>query len=405
MLHFFWGTRVMKRRKNGEGSYGTKVLHGVTYKFYRAPDRAWTVYARTAKELERKRAEKENSFVQSAAPNGPVTVSELCKKWLLSRKKDITAGTYDNYEDILAAMIVKFKGYDIGNKQVNGLTKEMLESYLFALSNQYSKNSIDRAWTIIKQSIEYGQSNGIMENPIMLKNVKKPSEKNVAVKKKEVHFTTLSDMELLYREAHRIGDNGKPVYGNASKVIVFIMYSGLRVSEAIGLKWKYVKKDLSEIKVMQSHRKIADRDEDGAAILVDGHKTYHKTQKSTKSVSGERTVPLPDRAIGILQLFCEMFPDHKDEDYVFLTSKGTVFMRENVERTLQRMLKRSDCECKDYTPHSLRHGYGSILLSEGVDIKTVSVLLGHKDISTTYNIYIHVLESDKKKAVRNIFNQ
>ena len=69
------------------------------------------------------------------------------------------------------------------------------------------------------------------------------------------------------------------------------------------------------------------------------------------------------------------------------------------------MMNNSECSNKEYTPHSLRHGYGSILLSQGVDIKTVSVLLGHKDISTTYNIYIHVLENDKKKAVIDTFDK
>ena len=68
------------------------------------------------------------------------------------------------------------------------------------------------------------------------------------------------------------------------------------------------------------------------------------------------------------------------------------------------MLENSECSNKNYTPHSLRHGYGSILLSQGVDIKTVSILLGHKDISTTYNIYIHVLEEDKIKAIKDVFD-
>ncbi len=188
----------------------------------------------------------------------------------------------------MTAMIEKYKDYDLGSKQVNGLIPEMLEAWLFALAGKYSKNSIDRAWTIIKQSIEYGQKNGLVSKDLAVKNVRKPNEQNVAVKKKEVQFATMPDMEILYKEAYKVNSKGKPVYGSASKVLVFIMYSGIRASEAIGLKWKYVKDDFSEIKVMQSSRKVADRNPDGSAILVDGHKTYHKVQKSTKTVSGER---------------------------------------------------------------------------------------------------------------------
>lgn len=47
------------------------------------------------------------------------------------------------------------------------------------------------------------------------------------------------------------------------------------------------------------------------------------------------------------------------------------------------------------TPHELRHTFGSLLIKKGVDIKVVSKLLGHKDISVTYNIYIHVLQEQE----------
>lgn len=400
------GWEQMKRRRNGEGSYGTVKKHGVVYKYYCAPGKEWTVYARTAAELEEKKKKREQEEKEKAKLSGePLTVSVMWKRWLLSRKNDISPGTYDNYEDILTAMVDKFTGYDLGNKQCSGLTPDMLESYFFALSNKYSLNSINRAYTLLKQSIEYGQQNGLVPDNFSVKNVKKPTERNVAVKKKEVQFTTLSDMEILYREAYRKDDKGRNVYGDAARMLVFIMYSGVRVSEAIGLKWRYVKADYSEVRIMQSARKVAERDANGNAVMVDGHKKYSRVSKSTKTESGERTIPLPDRASDVLRYFAEAFPDHKSDDNVFLTSKGTLFLRENVERVLYRMQNNSDCSCKDYTPHSLRHGYGSILLSEGVDIKTVSVLLGHKDISTTYNIYIHVLEKDKVKAIRNVFNR
>ncbi len=63
------------------------------------------------------------------------------------------------------------------------------------------------------------------------------------------------------------------------------------------------------------------------------------------------------------------------------------------------MLKNSSCNRKDYTPHSLRHGYGSILISKGADIKLVSELLGHSDVTFTYNVYIGIFQEDKRKAV------
>ncbi len=68
------------------------------------------------------------------------------------------------------------------------------------------------------------------------------------------------------------------------------------------------------------------------------------------------------------------------------------------------MLKNSSCNRKDYPPHSLRHGYGSILISKGADIKLVSELLGHSDVTFTYNVYIGIFQEDKRKAV-NLLEQ
>ena len=60
------------------------------------------------------------------------------------------------------------------------------------------------------------------------------------------------------------------------------------------------------------------------------------------------------------------------------------YTRRLVERTLERIVNNSECKDKEFTPHSLRHGYGSILLSEGADIKLVSDLLGHSDVAFTF---------------------
>ena len=49
--------------------------------------------------------------------------------------------------------------------------------------------------------------------------------------------------------------------------------------------------------------------------------------------------------------------------------------------------------------HTLRHTFSTNLFKNGVDIKVISELLGHSDISITYNIYTHVIKEQKKKAV------
>ena len=401
----------VRKRKNGEGSYGEKTINGILYQYYRDSNGKYT-YARTSgeltKKLRKKKEEekaKENAIISPTEDNNLYTFSQYCWYWLKIKRdtSDITDGTYDDYESIIENRIDKFNKYDIGTKQLKSLTVDMFNNYFNALGTKYSRGSIDKVWTVIRQVLTYGiEENHIPK--ILISRIKLPKERDVAVKKKNVPFITEEDMELLYKESLRLTSRKTSYYGNAAKVIIFIMYSGLRISEAIGLKWKHVANDFSSITVAESSRMIIERDSDGNAILgVDGKKKHIRIQKDPKSKDGTRAIPLPERATEILKYFSEI--PHTSEDNVFRTNNGTVFIKRNLERVLHAMLNHSNCTNKNYTPHSLRHGYGSVLLSNGVDIKIISELLGHADITTTYNIYIGILKKDKINAIQNVFNK
>ena len=85
--------------------------------------------------------------------------------------------------------------------------------------------------------------------------------------------------------------------------------------------------------------------------------------------------------------------------YVFTTSTGKIVSARNVRRGLDRLLR--ECGIKDdYGLHSLRHTFVSLLLEKGVDIKIISELIGHEKVSTTYNIYAHLMPNQKETSVQ-----
>lgn len=390
------------KRKNGEGSYSNVKIHGDDYCRYRDAQ-IGTVYARTPSELQMKIKEKRAKIKELAIVNGLkstnlTTFSNLCDMWLPTIYGEISARTYDDYESIIKTRIKEYKTFDLANRQAKALIPETLNKYFNDMANRYSMASIRKTYIVIQQVIKYAIKHDYVRSDFDFSEVKLPKENTVAVKKKKVSAITTEDIKLLTQELE------KPIYGPASDMIVFIMFSGLRVNEATALQWKNVATDLSSIKIEAATSRIIVRGKDHEALTNDdGTKKYTKISKSPKSEDGNRTIPLPPKAQSILRKFKDE-RNPSDNDFVFLTKNGTPVSSDNARKTLSRALKNSECRVKTYSPHSLRHGYGSILISEGVDIKLVSKLLGHSKVSFTYDTYINILKEDEIREVNRVFS-
>jgi site-specific recombinase XerD len=87
------------------------------------------------------------------------------------------------------------------------------------------------------------------------------------------------------------------------------------------------------------------------------------------------------------------------------TKNGTHVSPRNIDRIFRRIAVAAGFpEEKIYGIHALRHTFATLLLTNDVDIKTVSELLGHSDVTITYNTYIHVIKEQKRKALASIPN-
>jgi integrase len=189
------------------------------------------------------------------------------------------------------------------------------------------------------------------------------------------------------------------VYGNNAKIIVLIMYTGLRISEALGLKWSDVdfkNKQLHVRRNLSSVKNRDDKDNNGKSKVL--------VETTLKRDSSRRTIPLADRAIEVLKYLKEHSKSDGKDGYVCTSENGTSASQRNITRTLHAMLLRGECEVEKCGLHSLRHSFGSYLIANNVDVSVVSRLLGHKNIMVTYNIYIHVLKQSQIDAI-NLFNE
>jgi len=128
-----------------------------------------------------------------------------------------------------------------------------------------------------------------------------------------------------------------------------------------------------------------------------------------KTKTGIRTIPVPPVIVEELKEHRKRQLEEKlkagslyeDNNLVFATELGTPIEPRNFLRTFYRINKKANL---DINFHALRHTYATSLLESNEHPKVVQELLGHKDISTTLNIYSHVMPDIKKAAAMKLNN-
>lgn len=158
--------------------------------------------------------------------------------------------------------------------------------------------------------------------------------------------------------------------------------TGLRRGELLGLKWEDV--DLQN-GVIHVRRQVA---------RVDGE----VKELPLKTKNSYRNISISWDAVAMLT---EM-EAHRSSDYVFPSSTGGPISPDSVNNMLHRVLKRAGLPSIRF--HDLRHTFATLALQNGVDIKTVSGMLGHFSAGFTLDTYAHVTTSAQKEAARTMGN-
>ncbi len=161
--------------------------------------------------------------------------------------------------------------------------------------------------------------------------------------------------------------------------------TGLRRGELLGLKWEDV--DLAH-GVIYVRRQV---------YRIDGE----VKEVPLKTKNAYRNISISKDAVKMLQ---EM-EKHRISEYVFPSPSGGPISPDSVLNMLHRVLKRAGLPSMRF--HDLRHSFATLALQNGVDIKTVSGMLGHFSAGFTLDTYAHVTTAVQKEAantMRNVLN-
>ena len=167
---------------------------------------------------------------------------------------------------------------------------------------------------------------------------------------------------------------------------VFEMYyielaTGLRRGELLGLKWEDLNLEQCTLRVQRQVSRI-----NGEVV-----------EAPLKTKNSYRTISLGTDAVGILK---EQRKKCGSSEYVFPSPTGGPISPDSVIQMLHRVLKRAGLPKVRF--HDLRHTFATVALQNGVDIKTVSGMLGHYSAGFTLDTYAHVTTQAQREAAKTV---
>lgn len=173
--------------------------------------------------------------------------------------------------------------------------------------------------------------------------------------------------------------------------VLICFYTGIRLGELCGLKWRDIDPDTGIMSISRTVTRIRNPEAYGSKTIL-----WEGPPKSRTSV---RKIPLP-------RFLLEQLKDYRtastNEECYVLSGKTVPFDPRTYQRLYKGLLKKADIKERKF--HAIRHTFATRALEMGVDIKTLSELLGHSNVSITLNIYAHSLIEQKMKAIEK-FNE
>ena len=331
------------------------------------------IYGRKYKEVEKKLAEARGDVARGLdfdADN--LKLGEYLDRWLADSVADtVRQTTFERYEQIVRVHIRPVLGTlkvkNLTPSHVRGLYRQKLEAGLSARTVQYVHVTLHKA---LKQAVADGL---IPRNPT-------DSVRPAQVRKEEIRPLTPEQVKMLFETAK--GDRLETLY-------VLAITTGLRQGELLGLKWEDVDLGAGTLQVRRTLTTAK-----GGPVL-----------STPKTKGSRRTVKLSQTALGALRSHLERQLGEIDQAGSEWSENGLIFASETGEPLDRRyltthrfkpLLKRTGLPQIRF--HDLRHTCATILLSQNVNPKVVSEMLGHASIAITLDTYSHVLPNMQESA-------
>lgn len=357
----------IRKRKDGrwEGRY-LKYNTSLQKKIY------ISVYAPTYTEVRKKllyaKTCNQNACEENYARS--YTVGQIYVEWIAEVKQNCKYSTFVKYSSVYCKyMQIPLEGILIEELSNEIIKQKVIQSLINC--EQQRESLCKSIYCVINQMVSYSaEKYGTANSHFSLKRGK--------IIHKPIEVLNKTEQRILLKFLYNKTDLSK-------LGIIICLSTGLRLGEICSLKWKDI--DMNE-KVLHVNRTVQRIATDTA-----GKKTV-LLETTPKSLYSKREIPMSDEIVDLLKYF------YRSDGYILCSDKP--MEPRTYQNHFHKYLKDAGIEDKKF--HILRHTFATNCIDNGADIKSLSEILGHADVKTTLNRYVHPTLETKRQHLNSLSN-
>lgn len=295
------------------------------------------------------------------------TINQITEEWKEEKKKYVKKSTYAAYQLLIQNHIKSYFGdlYEINEEKVQQFVFDKLDAGL-------SEKTIRDIIIVLKMILKFGIKNGYLEYVQI--DAKFPSKQE----KKDLDVLSKADQKKFMEHLRN-----NFTFKNLG--IFICLSTGMRIGEICGLRWCDVDTVEGVIKVRHTLQRI---------YIIEGETRHTELLLDTpKTANSVRDIPMSSELLKMLKSLNKVV----NENYYVISNDIKPIEPRTYRNYYKKLCKQLDIPELKF--HGLRHSFATRCIESKADYKTVSVLLGHSNISTTLNLYVHPNKEQKKKTI------
>lgn len=358
------GRFIIGYQNNGKAIY--KSVYGKTYKETKEKLENEKKNTNPKKESDKKQFEEKQEK--------KIIFSEAMEQWLAYKKFSLAPSSILKYERLIKKHICPELGTVYVQDVNTALILELLENK--AKEQELSSSMLQSILYIVKAVCEYC----VIE--------KKISEIKFSVK---IHCKPKREVAVLNRQEQKKLEHSLLSIVDESRLgIMICLYTGIRLGEICALKWKDISLESSTIYVTKTIQRLSTKKGDKKTELI---------LTKPKSICSIRTIPMPSVLSDIIRKFQEKVPCIENH-YVLSNQENKPIEPRTYEYRFKKYLEQAGISY--YKFHTLRHTFATNCVNAGVDIKSLSEILGHSNVSVTLQKYVHSSFEMKQQQIEKL---